>query len=99
MFSKTLAVLAGLTLSLATGAAAAQTVCGDREEIVESLRQSFNEEPAAMGLSSSGALMEILTSERGSWTLMLTMPTGQTCVLAAGEHWESLPKMAMRPDA
>lgn len=99
MLKTTLALLAGLGLSLAVGTANAQTLCGERGDIVESLLRQYKEQPTAIGLASNGGLVEVLTSESGTWTLMMTMPTGQTCIMAAGEHWESLPKIAMGPDA
>lgn len=88
------ALAAGLT---ACKRAEAQTLCGDRDEIVQSLLRSYQEQPVAIGLSSAGAIVEVLASPRGTWTLMMTMPTGQTCVMAAGEHWEALPQLAGEP--
>ncbi len=51
----------------------------------------YSEIPVAMGLASNGGVIEVLASENGSWTLLVTMPDGTSCVLAAGESWEALP--------
>jgi hypothetical protein len=49
-----------------------------------------------MGMSTNGGLVELYTSENGTWTLMLSQPDGVSCLIAAGENWESLklPKSA-----
>ena len=47
-----------------------------------------------MGLANNGGVIEILSSKTGnSWTIILTMPNGTTCMIAAGENWESLPHL------
>ncbi len=45
-----------------------------------------------MGLASNGAVIEVLASPSGSFTIILTQPNGLSCVMAAGENWENLPK-------
>ncbi len=46
-----------------------------------------------------GQLMEVLTSEHGTWTVLLTSPSGRTCVIAAGTSWESLRNARLTPRA
>jgi hypothetical protein len=36
----------------------------------------------------NGNIVELFTSEKGSWTLLLTLPTGVSCLIAAGDNWE-----------
>jgi hypothetical protein len=44
-----------------------------------------------MGLSSTGSMLEVLTSPAGiSWTIITTLPNGMSCLVAAGENWESM---------
>ncbi len=76
--------------------ASAQAVCGDRNEIVARLESGYQEKSSAMGVSTNGGLVELYTSEKGTWTLMLTQPNGTSCLIAAGNNWESLsdPKSA-----
>ena len=52
-----------------------------------------------MGLTSTGKVMELLTSSAGSWTILVTMPGGPTCVIAAGESWEELAVPTSEPIA
>jgi hypothetical protein len=37
-------------------------------------------------------VFEVLASPSGSFTIILTQPNGLSCVMAAGENWENLPK-------
>ena len=86
-------------ISLATSAGGITTVnaapakCGDREKIIKVLRKDYKEAPLAMGLSQkSTEAFEIFTSEEGTWTVMMTMSNGKTCIMAAGHSWQNLPK-------
>ena len=41
----------------------------------------------ALGLASNGGLLEVLTSGNGgTWTIILTMPNGVSCLVAAGKE-------------
>ena len=72
--------------------AQAQTMCGERRAVVENLDQTYSEAPVSIGLASNGAVIEVLASPSGSFTIILTQPNGLSCVMAAGENWENLPK-------
>ena len=42
-----------------------------------------------MGLSTTGDMVEILADGTdGSWTIVMTLPNGLSCLVAAGENWE-----------
>ncbi len=75
-----------------SSSAQAQTVCGDRDAIVASLEKTYSEAPVSVGLASNGAIIEIFASPTGTFTIIVTQPNGLTCVMAAGEYWEDLPK-------
>ncbi len=50
-----------------------------------------------MGVSKDGGLVEVLTSGPGStFTIIVTMPNGLTCMVAAGDSWESLAPLPRR---
>ena len=78
-------------IGLPTGPASAEQACGERTKLVASLGEKFAEAPVAMGLTSQGAVIEVLTSPSGSWTFLITHPNGPTCMVASGEYWETLP--------
>jgi hypothetical protein len=75
--------------------ALAQQACGERTKFTLKLEQSFAELPVAMGLTDKGAVLEVFASKKGSWTFLITMPDGMTCVVASGESWQSF--KAVRP--
>ncbi len=74
-----------------SSSAQAQTMCGERSAVVASLEKTYSETPVSMGLASNGAVIEILASPSGSFTIILTRPNGLSCEMAAGESWEDLP--------
>ena len=67
-----------------------QALCGERNALVERLEREFSETPQALGLSEDGALVEVMVSPTGGWTILVTYPKRPSCVVATGEGWESL---------
>ncbi len=101
MLKKTLlAATLGLILSPPVEAQQVQNVCTNRSEVLGHLATKYSEAPVAMGLTNNGGVIEVLTSGEGSsWTIIITMPNGVSCMLAAGESWESLPVVRKEPKA
>jgi hypothetical protein len=92
MLRTALAMAAAAGLLIASPANAQQQLCTDRAVVLSQLSNEYSEAPVAMGLANNGGVIEILSSSAGkSWTIILTMPNGVTCMIAAGENWESLP--------
>lgn len=81
--------------------ATAQQSCADRASVIKHLAGKYSETPIAAGLSHSGGVIEVLASRNGaSWTIIITLPSGVSCPVAAGETWQILaPKPAQEPDA
>ena len=80
----TLLTAASLVLVGAGAAGAQSTACGDRESIVKLLSQRHSEATVAIGLASNGGILEVLSTVDGTtWTLIMTMPGGQSCLMAA----------------
>lgn len=78
--------------------AMAQTVCSKRDTFLKHLGEGYAEAPVAMGLASNGSVLEVLASDKGTWTIILTMPDGRSCVVASGEAWEEIEnKVAFGP--
>ena len=94
----TLVTLAA-TAAFAVPAASAQSLCGERQNFISHLGKSHSEATTAMGLTSSGKIIEVLTSEKGTWTIIVTNPDGKSCLIAAGEDWEAVERLAMDPNA
>ena len=85
-----LALLIPLLAMAPTVAAAPRPVCNDRTKFVHALASTHSESPVAMGLAASGSIVEILVSQTGSWTILVTSPNGTSCVVAVGDYWEAL---------
>ncbi|MGQ0675452.1 MAG: hypothetical protein ACT4N4_05115 [Rhodospirillales bacterium] len=77
----------------------AQAYCAPRQAMVRFLDRTFGEIPVMHGISDIGALMEILASPDGSWTILMTRPGGLSCVVATGQNWQSLQPRRDEPAA
>jgi hypothetical protein len=62
--------------------------CGQRDDMLTQLKDKYHEDPAGFGMTGNGAVVELMTSENGSWTLMLSFPNGKSCLMATGDGWE-----------
>lgn len=65
--------------------------CGARTTILEALRDGYQERPVSRGVTSTGALLEVFAGPSGSWSILVTVPGGPTCLLSSGEGWRRLP--------
>ena len=84
------------SIVFATTETSANPLCGNRTDMLAKLAKEFGEAPSALGLASNGGVVEQLSSESGSWTLMITFapPAGSTagsctCLIATGEGWQA----------
>ena len=92
--------LVTIALLLAGAAPAlAQMPCAPRKDVVRYLGKTFGEVPAMNGLADFGALMEVLVSPQGTWTLIVTAPSGEACVVATGQHWQPVAPDRGEPQA
>ncbi len=91
-----LAVLLGMA---SRGNAQAPAPCTTRAHMIEQLGSRYAETQIAMGLASNGALLELFASGDGTtWTVVVTAPGGQSCILAAGESWRDRRQVAQGPE-
>jgi hypothetical protein len=91
------AAIAGAALlgSMTPAAAQSPQACAKRIDIIKHLTGQFHETPVAIGLSDNGSLLEILASTDGkTWTLLFSLPTGMSCLMATGQDWQALPRVA-----
>jgi hypothetical protein len=99
MLRKATLLMAAFATLVFTTPAVAQSICGERSRFIERLQEQYRESLNAVGLAADGTLVEVMTSEKGSWTIMITRADGVSCIVATGEAWESVPKLAMGPAA
>ncbi len=85
--------LAILALAATLTPASAQMVCNEVPEMLAELASRYGEHPLSSGVSLSGRHVIITTNpERGTWSFLVIMPDGQSCMAAAGTDWKMLPQ-------
>lgn len=83
------AVFLAIGLSITTAKAGA-AFCGERNKMVNVLKNKFSEERMAAALSQSGiTAFEFFVSSKGTWTVLMTTADGTTCIVASGHSWKS----------
>ncbi len=69
--------------------------CDERTNVLRILSDKYKETPVAIGVTNSGGLVEVLTSsDRTTWSIILTTPQGMSCLVAAGENWRTIKQSA-----
>ena len=72
---------------MAMSSASAQNLCAKREEVVQRLWDKWQEALTANGLANDNRLIEVFVSKKGSWTIIISDPSGRSCVASAGQNW------------
>ncbi len=75
---------------LATQATQAQQAsCAERARVIERLETKYGESRQSVGLSANNGVVETYANaESGTWTIVITLPNGMTCLMAAGSAYE-----------
>ena len=101
MIRRSLAVLSILGCSLLAAptesSAQVQASCGPRDQLVKLLSDRYKEDPVGIGLAQPGQVLEVFASQAGTWSMVMTMPDGKACLIAAGDNWEMLTKVKGNP--
>jgi len=81
-------VVVGALILIAKEVSAQTSGCAQREQIVERLQSKYGETRQRMGLDNSNRIVEVFASdETGTWTILVTSPSGMSCLLAHGQSW------------
>lgn len=95
MKKKLLTVILGAALLAATSVQAAQQ-CGNRATVLDRLASKYGESRQSVGLAANNGVVEIFASkETGTWTILVTQPSGQTCLIASGQAFEAMVEVAV----
>ena len=83
-----------IALSFIGASASAQeattvSMCGKRADMVDALSKDFKELPMAVGQVDPSAVVEVFVSDSGTWTILATRTDGSSCIVSAGEGWQS----------
>ncbi|CAN7251674.1 hypothetical protein LJR231_001043 [Phyllobacterium sp. LjRoot231] len=91
-----ISVFAAALVAAGIPAAGAEALtCAKRAQIVEFLKDQFQEFQEAYGLVGDRAILELYLSYQGAtWTIIVTDVSGKSCILAAGDSWEQKPGVA-----
>jgi hypothetical protein len=65
-----------------------QVPCAKRDELLKLLGTKYAEKLANTGVTAAGQLVEVFVSDKGTWTVVSSQPSGLSCILAAGSAWE-----------
>lgn len=83
-------LLIALVMAMSSHVATAQSEpCLDHSALVARLVEKYQERQIAFGLIGNMAVMEVFVAESGTWTIIITDVTGRSCIVAAGNNWES----------
>lgn len=70
---------------------AQSTNCAPRADVIARLNETYGESRRGIGMARQGAVMEVFASDdTGTWTITVTLPNGLTCLMAAGDAYETL---------
>jgi hypothetical protein len=74
--------------------------CGARADVVSWLAQNFGEMPLVRGVQGDGRLFELYAGKTGAtWTVVVTEPGGESCIVSEGTSLELLPEEGRQPVA
>jgi len=97
-FLMTAASAALFIAMIAASPALADVICNPRAELVEHLKEKYDEQPAAFGLNNDGRLLELFaTPDRKTWTLLITDESGISCVVTSGKNWQKTSPKLLKP--
>ncbi len=82
------ALMAGT--SVATPVSAQAVSCGERQMMLNTLKNRYQESRTAYGITVDGRLLEIFSGLSGSWTLLMTQPGGKSCLMSSGKGWRHI---------
>lgn len=65
-------------------------ICGRHADLMAGFAQEFGETPVVSAVTDRGHAMEVLVSQDGTWTIVVTSPGGPSCAIATGQDWEQI---------
>lgn len=102
-FGKVTALAAAAAIAapalVASDAKAQGRVCAKRDKLVAELAKTHGETRQSVGLQRNNGVIETFANvETGSWTIIVSLPTGVSCLVAAGEAFQKDAKQAALSD-
>ncbi len=66
----------------------AEVICAPADQMRDRITQQFGETLTGRGLRDPDSVVEIWSSDRGTWTLVISYTDGRRCIVAMGEAWD-----------
>ena len=84
----------GVWLLVNSSSAVAQgAMCGEHNKILRQLEEKYNEVVKHAAITGRGALVELTVAPNGSWSMLVTIPDGPTCLVLSGDSWQDRMKV------
>lgn len=80
-------VFAAVCLVIASQSHATGVQCAERDVIVSGLAKQYKEARQAIALTNKGGLLEVYASKAGTWSILVSTPSGKSCVVISGKDW------------
>jgi hypothetical protein len=93
------ALTAALLCAGLTGASAAEVQCAKQGLMQKLLTEKYKETPVGVGTINQDRFMQLFVSADGTWTMLMTKTDGESCIVASGENWDSVPQLAQAEPA
>ena len=88
---------AGVVLAHQAAFAQDQANCAERSRVIERLESKYGESRRSVGLAANNGVVETYASdESGTWTIVITLPNGMTCLVAAGNAFEPVEAASLK---
>ncbi len=85
--------VAFFALQIAPAFAQSQQACNTHASLMTQLNLKYGEARLGSGMGSTTIFEMWASEETGTWTILEVFPNGMACVKAAGEGWETDPKI------
>lgn len=82
---------------MAFGGAAQAGQCAEKQALNDELNRRFGESEFATALSESNAVKFYRNPTSQTWSVVIVMPNGVACLVAAGESMEIAANLPARP--
>ncbi len=87
LISALLPALGGIALStLVAPPASARHVCSEHVQMIDTLKSLYGERMISSTNQEKDRRLEFWVSRKGSWSLVLVLPTGRACLKSSGPH-------------
>lgn len=87
------AVAAAVTVAAtlpAAGQGQPQRFCAERLKLIAQLETKHGETRKSVGLQQNAGVVETFANaDTGSWTIIVSLPNGMSCLVAVGEAWRA----------